>query len=182
MASSGNAPPCQPINDKLPDQDSERESVWSVGRKWLPWCLGTIFALTIGWTAFIAWVEVKSGKHDTISQTAIAVVKGSSPAAPLIVIYTLFIITALDTGGSGIMVTYRFLERKILKPQAEKLRAEGREQGWEQGQRKGRDEERQVWTDWNRRRVEAEERGEPFNEPPPGEGMIHKPDQGQNPS
>ena len=76
------------------------------------------------------------------------------------------------------MVTYRFLERKILKPQAEKLRAEGREQG----QRKGRDEERQVWTDWNRRRVEAEEKGKPFNEPPPGEGMIHKPDQGQNPS
>ena len=62
------------------------------------------------------------------------------------------------------MVTYRFLERKILKPQAEKLRAEGREQG----RRKGRDEERQVWTDWNRRRVEAEEKGKPFNEPPPG--------------
>ena len=50
------------------------------------------------------------------------------------------------------MVTYRFLERKILKPQAEKLRAENQ----------------RLWTDWNRRRVEAEEKGKPFNEPPPG--------------
>ncbi len=63
------------------------------------------------------------------------------------------------------MVTYRFFERKILKPQAEKLRAEGRAEGQEQG----RVEERQVWTDWNRRRMEAEEKGEPFNEPPPGQ-------------
>jgi hypothetical protein len=54
------------------------------------------------------------------------------------------------------MVTYRFLERKILKPQAEKLRAEGRA------------ENQRLWTDWNRHRVEAEEKGKPFNEPPPG--------------
>ena len=31
----------------------------------------------------------------------------------------------------------------------------------------GRAEERKAWEDWNRRRVEAEEAGEKFNEPPP---------------
>ena len=35
----------------------ERESVWSVAKEWLPWCLLLIFLLTFIWTAFVAWVE-----------------------------------------------------------------------------------------------------------------------------
>ena len=34
------------------------------------WCK---VALTIGWTALIAWDEVSSGKHEGILETAIAV-------------------------------------------------------------------------------------------------------------
>ncbi len=32
---------------------------------------------------------------------------------------------------------------------------------------RGREEMNRIWADWNRRRIQAEERGEPFDEPPP---------------
>ena len=32
---------------------------------------------------------------------------------------------------------------------------------------RGREEMNRIWVDWNRRRIQAEERGEPFDEPPP---------------
>ena len=46
-------------------------------------------------------------------------------------------------------------------------RAEGVAQGVAQGVDQGRARERRAWTEWNRRRLEAEANGLPFNEPPP---------------
>ena len=60
------------------------------------------------------------------------------------------------------MVTYRYLSNKFLKPLHEKLREEGREKGREEG----REETQRKWDDWNQRRLEAEQNGQPFNEPP----------------
>ena len=39
------------LSSEYPDA---RESPLSVARKWLPWSIGLIFALTLGWTALIA--------------------------------------------------------------------------------------------------------------------------------
>ena len=58
------------------------------------------------------------------------------------------------------MVTYRYLSNKFLKPLQEKLRQEGLEEG--------RNETHREWAAWNQRRLEAEQNGEPFDEPPPG--------------
>lgn len=165
----------------------ERESIWSVAQRWLPWCLGLIFSLTIGWIAFIAWVEGTSQGHDNIAGTIIAVVNKGASAVPLIVISAMFTVTALDTTGGGIMVTYRWLSNKILKPQEERIRAkaqkevqeeakaqglsqglsQGLAQGLTQGQKEGREQMQRMWEDWFRRREEAEREGEPFDEPPP---------------
>ncbi len=164
------------MNNRRP----ERESIWSVGRRWLPWCLGLIFALTIGWTAFIAVTEVSGGKHDGMAATVRVVVSESAPAVQLIVVYAIFIITVLDIAGGATMVTYRYLERKFLKPLEEKLRAEaraegvaegiaeGRAEGVAEGVAEGRSATQHEWEGWNRRREEAAARGEPFSEPPPG--------------
>ena len=40
---------------------------------------------------------------------------------------------------------------------------------WQHAVNQGRRETQQRWEEWNRRRVEAEARGERFEEPPPGE-------------
>ena len=54
------------------------------------------------------------------------------------------------------MVTYRYLERKFIKPLEDKLRTEGAAAIQRQ------------WEEWNSRQEAAESRGEPFDEPPPG--------------
>ena len=77
------------------------------------------------------------------------------------------------------MVMARAVEsylRDKIERQRERLREEGREQGLEKGREqgielgleKGREALAAEVADWNRRRLEAEERGEPFDEPPPG--------------
>ena len=134
--------------------EDERESPLSVGRKWLPWCLGLIFLLTIGWTALIARVEVSSGKHEGILETAAAVGSNTAPATLLIIVYAIMAVTVFDLLGGMVMVTARYLTNKFVKPVIEKHRAEGR------------DEERRKWTKWNARRIEAEKSGQPFDEPP----------------
>ena len=45
----------------------------------------------------------------------------------------------------------------------QKLREEGRQEGFQQG----RKQVQQEWETWNRLRLEAKERGEPFDVPPP---------------
>ena len=55
--------------------------------------------------------------------------------------------------------------KRIEKAQAE-ARAEGREEGRAEG-REALEEAYAKWSDWNRRREEAERRGERFDEPPP---------------
>ena len=97
------------------------------------------------------------------------------------------------------MVTKRFLEEKFLNPwlekreaearaqeaelraQAEraarirrKLRAEALDQARAEGAKEGMEVERLRWQGWNRRRMEAEARGEIFDEPPP-EPMFSSP-------
>ncbi len=150
------------------DNRQERESVWSVGRNWLPGCFGLIFALTLAWTWLVAWAEVRRGEHEDIAEVVIAVVSKSASAVPLIVVYAILIVTTLDFIGGAAMVTYRYLERKFLKPQQEKLQAEARAKGRVEGRAEGAEQNQRAWEDWNRRREEAHAREEPFDELPPG--------------
>ena len=46
---------------------------------------------------------------------------------------------------------------------------QGKQEGLREGRQEGRQETQQRWEEWNRRRMQAEARGERFEEPPPGE-------------
>ena len=105
----------------------------------------------------MAWYEVSSGKGEGAIKNAIAIVSEVAPTAPLLVLYAILTISAIDFMGGLIVVTARYLGNKFVKPLQEKLRAEGKA------------EERSKWTEWNRRRLEAESKGIPFDEPPPPE-------------
>ncbi len=95
------------------------------------------------------------------------------------------------------MVTARYLTNKFLKPMLEKQKAEAERQkaeaerreaemraeafaegraegiaqaltaGLAEGLAEGLAQERRLWTEWNRRRMDAEASGAPFDEPPP---------------
>ena len=57
------------------------------------------------------------------------------------------------------MITYNYLYNKFVKSVIEGHKAEGRAEG--------KAEMNMRWADWNSRRLEAESRGIPFDEPPP---------------
>ena len=74
--------------------------------------------------------------------------------------------------GFAIIVTRRGIMALIDWPSKEKYLAEGRTEGLTEGlaigRAKGSSETQRAWTRWNQRRIEAERRGEKFDEPPPG--------------
>ena len=129
--------------------------------------MALIFALTVAWTGLIAWAEVSSGNQEGLADTAIAIVSAAAPASPLIIIYAILTISAIDVVGGFTVVTARYLTDKFLKPRIERRRAEAHAEGLAEGLTEGREEERRKWTDWNRRRLEAETSGVPFDQPPP---------------
>ncbi len=133
----------------MPPLDAEnqsRESPLSIARKWLPWCLALIFAMTAGWTALVVWSEVSGGNHEGVVDTAIAVVNIAAPAAPLIVLYAILTTSTLDMLGGLAVVTAKYLTDKFLDPWREKRRAEalakGRAKGLEEGRAEGLEEGR----------------------------------------
>ncbi len=70
------------------------------------------------------------------------------------------------------MATARILTKKLVAPIVEAHREEGRKQGREQGIRQGVQQGREQMIaavrEWNDRRLDAQKRGIPFDEPPPG--------------
>ena len=57
-------------------------------------------------------------------------------------------------------------ERRRAEEYAEGF-AEGHAEGFAEGRFEAIAEVNRVWREWNRRRMDAKERGEPFNEPEP---------------
>ena len=152
------------------EQSESRDlySPLSITKELWPWCVWVVCLLTVAWTAVIAWGEVSSGKRANLLETSIAVGAGASGGVPLIVVYSILIVMVGNfILGGGIMVMARaakdYLYDKIER-QREKLREEGREAGLEEGREALAAEVK----DWNARRLEAEARGESFDEPPPG--------------
>ena len=54
-----------------------------------------------------------------------------------------------------------------FKTNVKKQVNEAKEEGKAEGKAEGREEIQKAWVAWNARRIEAESKGLPFNEPPP---------------
>ena len=66
------------------------------------------------------------------------------------------------------MSLYQFMVNNFVNPVIEARRAEGRA------------EVQAAWQAWNRRRMDAEAQGRPFDEPPPGDWPDRSGSNGQN--
>ena len=169
------------MSDNNRNRDSDLVSPLDIAKKWAPWCVALIFAQTLGFTALIAWRELSKGVAG-VNELIIAVVSGTAPAVPLFVVYAILGVTAADLTIGGVMVTARYLTKKLIEPLDRKREEEverriergmsegvalGRSEGMSEGVALGIERERRAWTQWNSRRLEAEADGLPFNEPPP---------------
>ena len=147
--------------------DHDRQSIWSVASGWLPAYFALFDALGLLGTAFaivrnILWVAHPS-VHDMIwGIIADIVVVGIASA-------TISILTV--EAGKHIMIVGTYLEDMIKKRRARQMAEaveRGRAEGVSEGIAKGVADRDAKWRAWNARRLAAESKGEPFDEPPPG--------------
>ena len=117
--------------------------------------------LVWGWPIWTAWKWSYLHAKNPAFGEIVDVYGMSAGTAVLVAIF-------LEVGGRIVL---------LIKPAVEALLEKGREEGREEGRREGREEGIQEgvlardaeWSAWNVRRLEAESRGERFDEPPPSE-------------
>lgn len=116
----------------------------------------------IAYTVVVARQEIESGVHRGAIDITISVIERDSTVTPGIGASTL----VLMEGVSYLVITYNYLHNKFVQPLIDKREAE-MEQRMAEGRAEGEAEVNRRWADWNSRRLEAESRGVPFDEPPP---------------
>ncbi len=170
------------MSKRNPDEKNkdaeERTSIWSVFREWR----GVYFALfvtqgIIG-IAVVIWYELTQrtddGWYETLREIDRGVLEAGAAAAVSSIIVTDTARNIMVLGGIIEDALRRRRERQIAEAVEEALEkassriSEGRAEGREEGRAEGREEERSRWTAWNARRRDAESKGQPFDEPPPG--------------
>ncbi len=113
------------------------------------WFLGLFLVQYLGGLALLYWQGLRTDELTLLEAAALA--------TALIIMSTAHAVVIVE----GIaMLAESFLKRRYEA---------GLQEGREEGIQVGRLEMLQRWQEWNRRRLEAEARGERFEEPPPGE-------------
>ena len=140
-----------------------RSPLLSARIDWIVLEILILFVATIIYTIII-WIDESGKPSQTGLETFKATVKEVVPFFQLALIY---IVGIFELGGE-IMLRYTSKIQQAL----EKGKAEGIQQGIEQGKAEGRTEGRaevyRAWyAEWEKRKQEADEKGIPFNEPPP---------------
>ena len=144
-------------------EPSDRQSIWSVASGWLPAYFALFDALgTIGVIYAIGY-NVFGRSHPTVHDmiwtiiTNIVIVGAASATISILAVEM----------GKNIMITGTYLEDMLNRRRARQL-AEAEERGEERGAIKERANLSAQLREWNERRLAAESKGEPFDEPPPG--------------
>ena len=146
-----------------------RVSIWSVTADLLPVYLILFDILgTIG-VVYVVWYNIWELTTDSVHATIWGIITGVVTVGIASAIITILILEIRK--NAMIMGTY--FERKIKRRRELEL-AEAREEARQEGraeERKGNIAElNALIADWVKRRDEAREKGEPFDEPPPGLG------------
>ena len=172
-----------------------RVSVMSVHERWWYAYLAAFFLQMTAWTLMVAWDEAAYGDHTRVIAYLRAVGADSSHMVQLFVLNTIGIvelgrlIMVLAQGIADRLKERkkRFREEMMAKGRAEGIaqgvaegiaqgvaqgeaqgEARGRAEGIAEGEARGRAELVAEVVAWNERRLAADAKGEPFDEPPPG--------------
>ena len=148
-----------------------RESIWSISPRWKTAYFLLFSVQSLVGAGLLSWYEIAQRTEDSAVETVLAVISGMAEVGVAAAVVT--VVTTEVT--QNVMVTGEYLRQKLVEPlkerQREEGRKEGREEGLAEGLEKGREAERAAWDAWNRRRMDAESKGEPFDEPPPSLGQ-----------
>ena len=134
---------------------NEREDILSILRELRPFYFWILIAQIALWGTFIVLAE---RDNCTIAGFSNCVVNIGLKISGLVPLWLLTSVVLVDIG--------RFL--MVLLPDLRgRIRARARAEGKAEGKAEGEVQMHDKWSKWNARRIEAERRGEPFDEPPP---------------
>ena len=133
------------------NQEDIRITIWGVPSAWTWFYYGVFGIQVIVLSAAVIWNETISVADDSLYQTYLAILHNISPGILTIAAQTITAIMAME----GV----RVIAEAYLKKRFRDGKAEGMAEGEQMAH--------SAWTVWNEKRLDAEERGEPFDEPPP---------------
>ena len=138
------------MNNETNGEENRTQESWlsSVARIYGTWHLAITAVQSAAWSVFVYWNA--SGETVAWANAVQTAGEESWPAIPAFFITSAIILAAIQKGGRMVL-TFMDERRKRI----EKARAEARAEAYAE------------WTAWNRRREDAEKRGEQFDEPPP---------------
>ena len=147
-------------------QPETRESVWSVRQRDATTFFGLLSLLWLVGLAYVACRTPYAPAADlepwwqATGDYIITVLAEFGLVAVGIAIIALLITRPLNLIGELLMSLYQAMVNRYVTPVIERHRAEGRVEG--------RAERDAQWQEWLQRRTDAESKGQPFDEPPPG--------------
>lgn len=122
-------------------------------------------------TAVAVWYEIYYVVNDSTSATVKAILIDAVAAAAL----GIYIVGTVDTYMVlSKLILEKYLNNRFVAGKEEGRKegeAEGRKEGRKEGRAEGRKQANEDWQAWYERMVEARERGEEFEEPPPSTPM-----------
>lgn len=179
--------PETPANGPPPPK---RESIWSVSAQWKAIYFPLFTALTILGAGYVTWHGITHRPPGDIHDAIVAIIQR---LAPTIVVSAGASVVATELGRYTAMLSDVLREKtdkwiaKKRKEALDKARAEVRAEiavearaearaevaveARAEGRAEGEEKMMELWQAWNRRRMEHEAKGEPFNEPPPSCGL-----------
>ena len=142
----------------------QRESIWSVPIEYRVFYFALFVIQSLIGIGYVVWHEVWINDGDSFHATIATII-------------LMDVAVIAHSAGVGVivsemkMVIAQYLEQRYYGPKRRKAlaeaKAEGVKQGIEQGVEQGRAETAAKVREWNARRLEADAKGEPFDEPPP---------------
>ena len=160
-------------------QPEDRESIWSISRQ----DARTFFRLVgVLWIAGLAYSSHRARREPTaewntapsetdgpwphhVGDFVMAALGDFSGVAIAIAIIAMLLTRPLNVAGELLMSLYQAMVNRFVIPVIEAHEARGRAEGVKIGRAAAQAE----WQEWNRRRMDAEARSRPFDEPPPGD-------------
>ncbi len=153
--------------------DPERRiSIWSVPERWRRLFFAIFSLQTAGIIGLAVWHEVFAVTGDSWAETVFAISSRAGPAigvitAESVVLTEVYYVVIFGVIFGGIVERYQNRIKQAADEAAAKADAEGAARGEAVGEARGVVQEYEKWAAWNRRRLEAEANGLPFDEPPP---------------
>ena len=141
------------------EQPTERGNPFDILGQRVGRFLATFLALWIGLTGLVAYSRVVAEAPAPLAWHETATICITAAAVTVAIAFPVSI--ALIEGIP--MVFAHFIRQR----HREEGLQEGRKVGLKEGLKEGEQRRQQLWVEWNQRRLEAQENGRAFDEPPP---------------